>query len=238
MESKDIEIEDIGKIKFIMSRKAKHVNIKFKPFQGIFVSVPIGFSFKKAEKIVEKQIPWIKEKQKVINKIEEKQTIFDEKTIYKTKFHQLKIIKHNKPLSAERTEDELIIKFSHEADIKNPVNQKQIIYMLEQTLRVEAKKYLPERTEELAKKYNFNFKKVFVKNVKTRWGSCSGVNNINLNIHLMRLPDELIDYIILHELAHTVEKNHSKNFWKLLDSLTGDAKTIDKKLKKYRLDLY
>lgn len=54
----------------------------------------------------------------------------------------------------------------------------------------------------------------------------------------MRLPDHLIDYVILHELVHTVHHNHSKNFWKLLDTVTGGAKILDKELRKYRIEIY
>ena len=101
---------------------------------------------------------------------------------------------------------------------------------------MEAKLYLPRRVEELAKKHGFTYNKVFVKNLKTKWGSCSSACNINLNIHLMRLPDELIDYIILHELAHTKELNHSRKFWDILHGIYGDARIIDAEMKKYRVD--
>lgn len=100
------------------------------------------------------------------------------------------------------------------------------------TLRLEAKKYLPVKVKEFSEKHNLGYKKVFIKNMKSRWGSCSSQNNINLNLHLMRLPEKLIDYVILHELAHIKEKNHGKSFWSLLNTLIEDAKALDKELKK------
>ncbi|MCK5169492.1 MAG: M48 family metallopeptidase, partial [Bacteroidales bacterium] len=59
-----------------------------------------------------------------------------------------------------------------------------------------------------------------------------------LNLHLLRLPSHLIDYVIIHELCHTVEKNHGPRFWKLLDSILGDAKKISKELKQHSIVFY
>lgn len=98
-----------------------------------------------------------------------------------------------------------------------------------------ARKHLIDRLNFLSQKHGFNYNRVFIKNQKTRWGSCSGKNNINLNINLARLPDELIDYTIFHELIHTRIKNHSRRFWDQMDKLVGDAKKLDSQLSKYRV---
>jgi len=99
--------------------------------------------------------------------------------------------------------------------------------------RAAARKLLVDRLHHLARLYGFSYNRVFIRNQKTRWGSCSTKNNINLNVSLVRLPDELIDYTILHELVHTRVKNHSQRFWDQMDLLLGDAKKIDKKLRAY-----
>jgi predicted metal-dependent hydrolase len=94
------------------------------------------------------------------------------------------------------------------------------------------------RLEEMAKIHNLKYAKVSIRNQKTKRGSCSAKNNISLNINLARLPDELRDYVILHELVHTRIKNHSKKFWAELDKVTGrSAKELSKKLRKYRLGI-
>ena len=100
-------------------------------------------------------------------------------------------------------------------------------------IQAAARKHLIDRLNFLSQKYGFNYNRVFIKNQKTRWGSCSAKNNINLNISLVRLPEELIDYTILHELVHTRVKNHSRRFWDQMDKLLGDAKKLDRKLSKY-----
>ncbi len=71
---------------------------------------------------------------------------------------------------------------------------------------------LTYRLNELSRRYGFTYNRVFIRNQKTRWGSCSAKNNISLNMKLLRLPQELIDYVILHELVHTKERNHSGGF--------------------------
>jgi predicted metal-dependent hydrolase len=101
--------------------------------------------------------------------------------------------------------------------------------------KVEAKKHLAERLDELCKRNGFKYNRVFLKNQKTRWGSCSDKNNINLNVNLVSLPDELIDYVILHELVHTRIKDHSHRFWEELNKFVEDPKRLDKKLREYTL---
>ena len=101
--------------------------------------------------------------------------------------------------------------------------------------RDKAKKHLVERLDELCKRNGFKYNRVFAKNQKTRWGSCSDKNNINLNVNLVRLPDELIDYVILHELVHTRIKDHSNRFWEELSKFVQDPKSLDKKLRGYTL---
>ena len=102
-------------------------------------------------------------------------------------------------------------------------------------LKEEAKIYLPKRTFSLASQKQIQFQKVSIRNTKTRWGSCSHKNNISLSLHLMKLPYELIDYVILHELAHILVKNHSKEFWETLEKICPNSKELDKKLKNYDL---
>ena len=103
--------------------------------------------------------------------------------------------------------------------------------------RAKAKLLLTARLKYFAQRYNFTYNKIFIKNQRTRWGSCSSRNNINLNMNLINLPDKLMDYVILHELVHTQVKNHSVEFWQELDKLVGSGKQMQKKLRKYGVGL-
>jgi hypothetical protein len=103
--------------------------------------------------------------------------------------------------------------------------------------RAKAKRGLTRRLEHLAGKHGFTYNRVFIRNQKTRWGSCSHKNNINLNMKIIRLPEELMDYVILHELAHTRFKNHSNDFWVELNRLVGNGKSMASRLRKYVVEL-
>jgi len=100
--------------------------------------------------------------------------------------------------------------------------------------RAAAKGLLLERLRELAERHGFTYNKVFIRNQKTRWGSCSYKHNISLNYKIALLPPELMDYILLHELTHLIHFNHSRQFWQALDRLVGDAKALDARLSTYQ----
>lgn len=104
-----------------------------------------------------------------------------------------------------------------------------------QELRKIAKISLPARVEELAKKHHFSYTSVTCRHQKTRWGSCSFRNSISLNIEVMRLPLRLQDYIIVHELTHTVHKHHQKSFWEHLERVLPGALQMDREMKKWKI---
>lgn len=108
----------------------------------------------------------------------------------------------------------------------------EIKSIYEAWIRHLGKKYIPARAEQLARKYGFNFSKVIIKGQKTRWGSCSIRKNLSFNYKLMRYREEVIDYVIIHELCHLREMNHSKRFWALVEGICPDYKSLKKELKK------
>lgn len=106
--------------------------------------------------------------------------------------------------------------------------------LIEKALKYEARRLLPLRTDELARLHGFDFRTIRIQSSKGRWGSCSSGRTINLSCFLMLLPAHLIDYVLLHELCHTVEMNHGERFWRLMDRVTGGkARALRRELKNH-----
>ncbi len=102
-------------------------------------------------------------------------------------------------------------------------------------LRKRAKIELPKLVEELAARHGFRYGTIKIKNTKTRWGSCTANNDINLSLSLLKLPRYLAEYVVLHELCHTVHHDHSARFHRLLDTVTaGHHKALSRELRAYR----
>ena len=100
----------------------------------------------------------------------------------------------------------------------------------------EAIRILPNRIKMIALRHGLQYSGVTVRQTKTRWGSCSSKKRINLSSSLMLLPDHLIEYVLLHELCHTVEMNHSERFWSLMNKVTnGNAHNLRKEMRGIRV---
>lgn len=118
------------------------------------------------------------------------------------------------------------------AERKTPTLSKEQI----EALRAEAKRILPSRVEELASRHGLRYGKVTIRAARSKWGSCTAQGNISLSLYLMTLPEYLRDYVILHELAHTVHHNHSPRFHSLVDIMTdGREKELSRELRQYAI---
>lgn len=116
--------------------------------------------------------------------------------------------------------------------VRNPEEQRARDYQ-KKVLMKKAREYLPYRLEYYAKLYGYTYDKCRLTHANTRWGSCSSNRTISLNIGLMKVPEVLRDYVILHELAHLHHMDHSKAFWAEVETHDKNYQLHEKKLKMF-----
>lgn len=228
-----IELPGIGAIKVRRSANIKYLRIRMAPGRGIWVSVPYGVNKKQTEKFLEENRDWILQTRKNMEVYEQDTGVgLKIGAEIKTKLHTLKIIQTDEDKPAYHIERDTIV-----LAIPQHVDFRRIEAIVKQLLldiyTMESRQFLPGRVKYWAEKFGFRYGRLSFRNNISNWGSCSYDNNISLNIKLMKLPDEIIDYVILHELCHTVEKNHSGAFWKLVGKVCPDFAVLRARLRKY-----
>jgi predicted metal-dependent hydrolase len=227
----------VGKLIVNRRKNQKKMILKYHAFGILECSTPYYFSNKKVVVFAEDNGPWIK-------KQEEKHVERFHQFLNKGKIVlQQNTIEFLKASDFNLKYDKQNSKFSLALPNFNPAKQpeiyKKLESLLDEIIKREAKMILPKLIKDSANLHGYQFNELRIKNIKTRWGSCSGRNNINLNAHLVRLPKHLIDYVILHELVHTVHKNHGPNFWNELNTKSqGKAYIFDAELKKFHTSIF
>ena len=237
MQSKHYFVPSVGNLIISKHSRATKLSIKLKPGCTPKVTIPYLVSFDMGFRFAMDKKDWIIEHLALLKEKTPRKTIFSKGSIFHTRFHIINIQTHQgHQITTKTNGSEITLFLPEDQDPESEKSQTSIRGFITEVLRKEAKLYLPERVKEWATKYRFSYHKITVKNLKSRWGSCSSKNNINLNLHLMRLPEHLSDFIILHELCHTVHRNHGVGFHQLLNQLVGDEKRLNKELRNFTIE--
>ena len=205
------------------SKKAKYLRMQIRNNGELEVVLPRGFKLADAEKFLHNKSDWIK---KHVNQRKESQNKFYllGREIKVTQNYDLFIKRHK-----------ISFKNNH-LDIISPAGSKEdSIILYKSWLRKLAKKSLTKRVQEIARNLGFKIGKISIRGQKTRWGSCSTSGNLSFNYNLLRFRKEVIDYVIIHELCHLREMNHSKKFWKVVEELCPDYKLLRRELKNHSI---
>lgn len=210
---------EIGVVHFNKKKGCRKLIVKVKSNNEVYVTMPWLYAQKLAEAFVLSNIEWIT-KQQQKRKDEAQKITESQKNI--THFHDIEIVSgidNSLRISVRNGLIKVIVPQNITVDDQRI--QDEIIETLKAVLRKEAKSYLPQRVAYLAKQYNFSYSTIAISSAKTRWGCCNTRKRLIFSLYLMTLPFHLIDYVILHELCHTIYMNHSKEFYALLDSCCG-----------------
>jgi predicted metal-dependent hydrolase len=202
--------------------RSRSIRISIDSKGQVLVSAPKLYPNLIIEKFLKQQESWVLTKQAQVKKL---QTKINENEIY-IFGEKFKIIVRadQKNISGISIEgQELII---------NQVTPGSYQNKLERFLKNTATKYLTQKTAILAEKMNINYQRIGIRQQKSRWGSCSSQGNLNFNWRLVHYPPTVINYVIVHELAHRQQANHSKKFWLLVEKFDPHYKKHRAALKK------
>lgn len=201
------------------------------------MTVPGRMSLSQAQQYVKQKEDWIKKCLAQNQKTRNASLVSVDKPI-ETKYHTVLMQKGAAEEIALKFEGRIVhLTYPERVDVSNSRLQQRIRSALVEVYRREAKQILPQRVQFFAENFGFTYGRVFIKNLRSRWGSCSSRNNINLNLHLMRLSNDLIDYVILHELVHTEIKDHSPKFWTRMTEVCPGCQKYRKELRRVERDL-
>ncbi len=208
-----INDDEFGTIVVRRSARARQVRVRVAPDGTLRASMPTYaplFLLKRLVKSSRPQLRSMLQQARPDTQYENGQQI--------GKSHTLVVRPSAGRLTVVRSKQQIVVSLPPHATLQDEPVVRKIRDVSITALRIEAKSYLPKRIEYLAQQYGFRYTKVRFSHASSRWGSCSSNGTISLNIALMKLPFELIDYVLIHELAHTVEMNHSPAFWGLVEN--------------------
>ncbi len=229
---KKIHVNDLGTIILRTTPRATRFTLKISK-GTITATMPVGGDEGRMLAFIEEN------REKLLAALEKHpaRPLLDESTVLQATTFRLEIFRTDRDNYYMTLKDGLLrIACPSDTRFESEKVQQVLKDLLEKALRHEAKRLLPDRLMALAARHRFTCTGVRIMNSKTRWGSCSSRKSINLSLSLMLLPWHLVDYVLLHELCHTIEMNHSDRFWALLNSLTDNkALALRKELKSYRM---
>jgi predicted metal-dependent hydrolase len=223
------ELQEVGVVTVKKSSRAKRLILKITPDGQPVVTIPTGVPFALGVRFARQHAAWFIKNLPATSKVR----LYSGKPIGQTHTLKFKVADVVKPTS--RVQDTVIVvSYPPELNPSNRAVQSAAKQAAIRALKKQGDKYLPSWLHALAEENNYKYKGVSVKKMKSRWGSCSSDNHIALSIWLMQLPDDLIEYVLCHELAHINQKHHQTGFWQELATMVPDYKERRKALRTYQ----
>lgn len=229
MATKIIEITGVGPVTLVKRTQNRSMRLSITA-TGVRVSMPHWTPFSAGAAFALTNAAWINQE-----RAKQQQVVLESgQRVGKMHYLRFEQVLNGQTIISRVTGTEIIVRMQLGEVITDPSVQKRAHQAAVRALKREAERLLPPRLSGLAVKHGLRYKNVSVKSLKRRWGSCDSQQTITLNLYLMELPWEYIDYVICHELAHTVHMNHGNEFWQLLSTLEPRARLLSKHLRKHQ----
>lgn len=229
MAQRHIQDAEFGAVTVRRSRLARHIKLKIDQRGMLSVSMPMRAPLFLAKALLSESRAQIRTH--LAQATTQQSTLAHGDLIGKS--HRLHVAEGDN-YTSRIVGTELHVTLPPQTDPLSAAAQRFIKQAALKALRTQAKAYLSRRLQALAQTHGFRYTAVRFSNAGTRWGSCSSTGTISLNIWLMQLPLELIDYVLVHELCHTEHMNHSSHFWALVEQIMPDFKIHRRMLKAER----
>jgi len=228
MSVKQVDMPGFGQVAIYKRRDSRALKITIDHNNRIRVSMPSWLPYRTALEFVKSKESWIAQHRRPHTILKPGLAI--------GKAHRLEYITKQSPgkVSYRLVGQVVRISLSSDTVYTDLAAQGAARRGVTSALRKEAKALLPMRLKQLALQHDFDYSSVDIKQLRSRWGSCTQQSHITLNLFLMQLPWQLIDYVILHELTHTKYLHHGSDFWKHLESCMPHAKTLRKQLRTFQ----
>lgn len=231
MSKSSFEVPQIGTIFVTKKRGQRTMRLRVDTKGLVQVSMPWLVPLSAAQDFVLSKRDWIQEQQSSTSF-----QPYDGMLLGKTL--QLRIEENSSSVRSNQKDKTIIVPFGAEFDQSNPDHFKKVKNAITKALRTEAEKVLLPRLKELAELYGFEYQSASIKQLVGRWGSCDSARHIALSLYLVQLPIELIDYVLIHELTHTIHLNHSQDFWHDVQQLCPEYKNLRRKMKDLQPRIY
>lgn len=225
-----ISDKDFGKIHFVVRRSARNITMRVKE-DGLHVTTP---PYRSITALLEAIAPFRERLRNVCSEVKPKPFYLNfsiEAECFRLKLETSPL----KNFTVSMRDETVVIACPAHADFTTDRVQTLVKNAVMRAMRKKAEEYLPPLVQYWSSLFDLPYNKVTISKARSRWGSCSSKRDISLSFYLMLLPAHLMDYVILHELAHTREMNHGPKFWELLNQLTDDkALALRKELRMHR----
>jgi predicted metal-dependent hydrolase len=217
------------------SLRARHVRLEVRPQAGLTVIIPHSYNIGQLPRLLKSKERWISNN---LARYSHFQSLSAEKELKSG--DTVPYLGRNLELVKQENHDGVgsITLEGNTLAVSPGLFKNGILELaLEQWYRTEAAKVISERIDKLSSKIGIGYKRIVIRGQKTRWGSCSRKRNLNFNWKLLMAPEPVIDYVIIHELTHLKEMNHSKRFWKLVAQYCPGWREHKKWLKQHETNL-